>query len=435
MADWEQLDATLRPWLADADEVVPPDLPVRSVCRPKDVDQVPSLLRAAAEAGVAVYPVGGATAQDYGRVPRAEGIAVRTTGLDRLVDYPARDMTITVEAGITMRRLAALLGEQGQWLPVDVADAERATLGGALATNASGPRRYGYGTWRDYVIGISAVDAEGTAFKAGGRVVKNVAGYDLCKLLVGSLGTLGIVTQVTLKVRPAPEASALVAAAVGSNLSAIDETLAALGKSRTQPVCIELVNRAACREASRRNGCELPEADYVLVVGFEGTARAVQWQQQTFATELAPARFELVEYRDERCGPLWQSLTESAVAAPPADGEVTFKANVAASKVCELLEHCAGRAMILQSHAGNGIVEGRLTGVDDADEAADVLERLRDFATSAGGNLIVLRCPAGWKEQLSVWGRPRGDWELMRRIKQKLDPKGLLNPGRFIDGM
>src|SRR5690606_32325083 len=119
--------------------------------------------------------------------------------LNRVIDYPARDMTITVEAGITWEQLEAELAKEGQWLPVDVARAEAATVGGAIACNTSGPRRFGYGTLRDYVIGIHAVDGQGMQFKGGGRVVKNVAGYDFCKLLTGSFGTLAVITQVTLK--------------------------------------------------------------------------------------------------------------------------------------------------------------------------------------------------------------------------------------------
>ncbi len=126
-----------------------------------------------------------------------------------MIDYPARDMTVTVQAGITLAALQKLLATEKQRLPVDVPRADRATLGGVLAANVSGPRRFGFGTLRDYVIGITTINDEGQETKAGGRVVKNVAGYDLCKLHIGALGTLGIISQVTLKVRPMPEATTL----------------------------------------------------------------------------------------------------------------------------------------------------------------------------------------------------------------------------------
>src|SRR5262249_25511784 len=130
--------------------------------------------------------------------PTRSGIGVDLRRLDQVIDFPARDMTVTVQSGITIAKLQALLKGERQQLPVDIPMAEQATLGGALATNASGPRRYGYGTLRDYVIGISAVNDEGQEIKAGGRVVKNVAGYDLCKLYIGSSWTFAVITHVTL---------------------------------------------------------------------------------------------------------------------------------------------------------------------------------------------------------------------------------------------
>src|SRR5262249_39620905 len=148
---------------------------------------------------------------NFGLPPTRPGIAVDLRGLAQVIDYPARDMTITVQAGVTLAQLREVLAAENQRLPIDVPRAEQATLSGALAANVSGPRRYGFGTLRDYVIGISVVNDEGQEVKAGGRVVKNVAGYDLCKLHIGALGTLGIITQVTLKLKPRPEETALVA--------------------------------------------------------------------------------------------------------------------------------------------------------------------------------------------------------------------------------
>ena len=159
-------------------------------------------------------------------------IRLDLTGLSKVVDYTPRDMTILVEAGVRMADLAATLAAEGQHLPIDVPRASEATIGGVVATNWNGPRRYGYGTIRDYVIGIHAVDGRGVAFKGGGRVVKNVAGYDFCKLLTGSLGTLGVITQLALKVKPLPECSATVVADC-ANLSTAETMLESAGESRS----------------------------------------------------------------------------------------------------------------------------------------------------------------------------------------------------------
>src|SRR5438874_457698 len=173
--------------------------------RPASVAELCAIIKRCADTKTAIYPVGGGTMLDYGMPPARPGIALATAALNQVIDYPARDLTITVEAGITMQKLHETLAAENQWLPIDVPNPEQATIGGAIACDVSGPRRYGYGTLRDYVIGITVVNDRGQETHAGGRVVKNVAGYDLMKLYTGSLGTLGVVTQVTLKVRPKPE--------------------------------------------------------------------------------------------------------------------------------------------------------------------------------------------------------------------------------------
>jgi glycolate oxidase FAD binding subunit len=155
-------------------------LPLRDRIAPPTADAIGEIVRAAAADGTPVYPLGGETALDFGLAPKTPGIGLSLAGLNRVIDYPARDMTVTVEAGVTMGELARVLASEGQRLPVDAPAADRATLGGLIATNHSGPLRYGHGTIRDYVIGITAVDGRGRTYHGGGRVVKNVAGYDFC---------------------------------------------------------------------------------------------------------------------------------------------------------------------------------------------------------------------------------------------------------------
>src|SRR6185295_8537546 len=185
-------------------------LPIVETLAPADQVELAEAVRAAHADGTGVYPIGGGTSLDFGLPAKRPGVGLSLANLKRVVDYPARDMTITVEAGITMAELANTLSAERQWLPIDAPQPGAATLGGVVATASCGPRRYGSGTVRDYVIGISAVDGRGMPFKGGGRVVKNVAGYDFCKLLTGSMGTLGVIAQLTLKIRPMPEQSAFV---------------------------------------------------------------------------------------------------------------------------------------------------------------------------------------------------------------------------------
>jgi glycolate oxidase FAD binding subunit len=342
-------------------------------------------------------------------------------------------MTITVQAGITVAELQRLLAAENQRLPVDVPRPERATLGGALAVNASGPRRYGFGTLRDYVIGISVVNDEGRETRAGGRVVKNVAGYDLCKLHVGALGTLGVITQVTLKLRPLPEAKALVA--LGCEPAGLGGLLDLLHRTRTRPACLDLLNGPAARTVADEARVNLPEAPWVVVVGFEDNDDAVSWQVKQLIKELGLGVAKGLESRaGALTGPLWRALADLPVRP---DAALTFKANLLPSAVADFCRAAAAlpEDVLLHAQAGSGVVRGHVLGDLTAGRAAAMLKDLAEVAASAQGNLVVPHCPTEWKRTLPVWGRPRNDLGLMRRVKEQLDPRRLFNPGRFVDGI
>ena len=351
--------------------------------------------------------------------------------LKRVIDYPARDMTITVEAGLRIDELQSKLAVERQRLPIDIAQPGRATLGGALATNTSGPRRFGHGTFRDYVIGISAVDATGQLFKAGGRVVKNVAGYDICKLLVGSRGTLGIVTQITLKLRPLPESSALLWCGF-SNFDDIEQALQILLKSEARPVAIDVLNLPAAKLISTAARTPSSPSSLALVIGLEGTVREVHWQLDQLKRELASCGIKWSERIDETdAARLWESLTDFPTCA---DDPLTFQANLLPSRGMEFAHRATQLGVAVQVHAGNGIVVGQLP--DEAatiDRVIDIVDELRRLARSARGNLMVLHCDPEWKSRMPMCGDPEPSWGLMRRLKRQLDPEGLLNPGRFVD--
>lgn len=394
---------------------------------PTSIADVGEIVRRAAAAGEAVYPLGGRTMLELGLPPTRPGRAIDLRGLNELIDYPARDMTITVQAGITVARLQEVLRGESQRLPVDVPQGEAATLGGALATNTSGPRRYGFGTLRDYVIGISTVNDEGQETKAGGRVVKNVAGYDLCKLHIGALGTLGVITQVTLKLRPRPEEQALVAIEVVEPAPVLDR----LHGSRTQPVCIELLNPAAARQVAQAANLSWPTANWVLVVGYEENRTAVTWQVQQLLHELPT---EPHAGLDTRVGvaaePVWRGLTELTLQP---NATLSFKASLLPHSVGEFCQ-LATRTVpdfLVQAHAGNGIVRGHYSGEANVAEVSGWLQSLRAAAVAADGNLIITRCPPAWKRELPVWGQSRGDLALMRRVREALDPRAIFNPGRL----
>ena len=377
-----------------------------------------------------ICPVGGRTALHYGSAAPAD-VIVSLSQLTRVIDYPARDMTITVEAGMRIADLQSQLANERQRLPIDIAQPGRATLGGAVATNTSGSRRFGHGTFRDYVIGISAVDAAGQLFKAGGRVVKNVAGYDICKLLVGSRGTLGIVTQITLKLRPLPETSSLVWFGF-SSFEQIEQALQRLLKSESRPVAIDVLNAPAAKLIGTAARTHTHSTELVLCVGVEGSIREADWQMETLRRELTPYG---VMSEERISGPdanrLWEELTEFPTCA---DDPLTFQANMLPSRSMEFAALATRLGVAVQVHAGNGIVIGQLP--DEAasiDSTTAILNELRQLARSARGNLVVLHCDPEWKTQMPMCGDPEPSWGLMQKLKHQLDPHGLLNPGRFVD--
>ncbi len=390
---------------------------------PRTVDEVREAVTRQAEAGRAVYPQGGRTALDYGRPPGRPGAAVDVSGLNRVIDYPHADMTITVQAGMTVAALRSVLAEHRQRFLIDVPQADRATIGGVYATNASGPRRFGLGPPRDQIIGVSFVTSDGNEVKGGGRVVKNVAGYDFPKLLTGSMGTLGVVTQLTLKVRPLPEASALVWTRV-PNPDRIDPLLAALDASSTRPVAIELLNPAASWIMADAAG------GWSLVVGLEGADESVAWQVDRLGRELEG--FEYQVHRDAEAEPLWSALIEFQAGET---GALACVANLRPSRVASFVRSLDPERWAVQAHAGNGVVRMRGLGDWTEDRAAAAIDAHRATAVRDGGNLIVARCPTPWKDRLRVWGEPRADWALARKVKRALDPRGLMNPGRFVDDL
>lgn len=339
-------------------------------------------------------------------------VEVRLGKLNRVIDYPARDMTITVEAGIRMAELDRILAAENQRLPIDVPQAGQATLGGVIATNWSGSRRLGCGTMRDYVIGISAVDATGRRFSAGGRVVKNVAGYDLCKLLVGSMGELAIITQVTLKLRPMPETSALVRLTFDS-LSQIDALLNRLLTSGTRPVALDVMLPASGDHHSQA----------MLLVGYEGSARETNWQVEQLLNECRSFEPRLsASFGGAKADQVWEDLREFVIRT---DGPVTFKASLPPSRTCEFLRLAMEVGISAQAHAGNGIVIGHLPrSVASSDQAQRLLKPLADLATANGGSLTILRRPADWPLATTNGGSDASrQWS--KRIQRQLDPLGL----------
>lgn len=406
-------------------------LPITESVTPATQEELAEYVRGAYGDSVALYPIGGGTSLDYGLPPRQSGHGVILTGLNRVVDFPARDLTVTVEAGITMQALAETLAAEGLRLPVDVPQVAQATLGGVIATATSGPRRFGHGTIRDFVIGIAAVDGRGELFHGGGRVVKNVAGYDFCKLLTGSLGTLGIIAQATLKLRPLPQRTALVAVRLPS-IEAAEPMLAALMTSQTTPVAIELLHGAPWQDDAAL-GTAAPKAQQpALVVGLEGTAAEVGWMIDQLRQEWnAQVAGESVVIEGEACDALWRRLADF----PAREAALTLKGGVVPSGVTRLVAAVLAidPQASIEAHAGNGIVYVHFDALPPQGLSRTLVGQLQPLAASLQGHLVVLRNASGSEATpQSTWGTLGAQLALMTSVKEQFDPRDILNPGRFV---
>lgn len=402
------------------------------VHRPSAVGEIGEWVKQASANDQAVFPLGGQTMLGLGLPPQRNGIAIDLRSLAQIIDFPARDMTVTVQSGITIARLQEILKPENLQLPVDVPKPAQATLGGAIAANVSGPRRYGFGTLRDYVIGISTVNDQGQEVKAGGRVVKNVAGYDLCKLHTGALGTLGIIAQITLKLKPLPEEKALIV--IPCAASSIEPLLQGVQKSRARPVVVDLLNAEAVKALPFSSTTPLPQEEFLLILGLEESQEAVSWQIEEILREMSGLGSGGLDARVSRASePLWEALTEFRLLPC----SLMLKANLlphAVPSFCQWLQSAAPEGRIY-AHAGNGIVYGSIPNELPLEQAQSLVSSALEQAKKAAGNVILIECPVAWKASLPVWGSPRQDAILMKAVKEKLDPKRLFNPGRFLEGI
>jgi glycolate oxidase FAD binding subunit len=332
---------------------------------------------------------------------------------------------------MTFARFQDALRERGQWLSLDPPDADRATLGGVIAANASGPRRHLYGTARDQLIGVTVVTADGSLVRGGGKVVKNVAGYDLPKLFVGSYGTLGIIVELTVRLRPVPEAERWVSVRF-DRLKDAGAAVRAIMGSDLIPSAVELLDGDASR-AFAADGAP------TLVVGFDGLAEQVDWQCAELAGVTSPLGGHGVL-------PLPSGVSPGGFAARASLGAVAaiVRFSVLPTLVAELMEQGAGVARqrglktAWTSHAGVGVVTGALGSPSDRPDlkaVASVLGEWRALARSGGGHATLEWAPLAVKSEVPVWDDLGAASRLMLRIKAQLDPKNLLNPGRFVAGI
>ena len=408
-----------------------------AVAAPSEPEEVATVLDWAHRHDVAVYPVGGRTLIQLGNAPTRPGIALDMTGLNRILDFQPADLTVRVQAGISVGSLDSALGQDGKMVPLAPPLASRATVGGTLATGISGPMRATYGLPRDWLIGISVVGADGAPSKAGGQVVKNVTGYDLNRLYTGSLGTLAVITEATFKVAPAPSDWGAVIGAFANNEAAV----AACRNLMAQPFAPQglcIVSPAAARRMGNSHvpGGHGPVA-IALIAGRPASVRrrieetALAWLHVGNMFDIAGQ--ETIE--------LSKTLADFPVHPDdPPTACVRLSAPPSALERLLMMEDTdiGGEGPGVLADVGFG--GGRLMwwndlSTEDPGRIAARLRNIQSAATGLGGGAIVETCPPEAKELIDVWGPMPSDMEIMRRIKRQFDPKGVLNPGRYIGGL
>lgn len=381
------------------------------VIEPGTITELSELLKFANVSGLHVIARGGGTKLDWGNPPRMLDLVVSTKRLNQVIEHADGDMTATVQAGCTIAELTRTLAQRGQRLALDPLWPERATVGGIIATNDSGPLRPAYGTLRDHLIGVTTVLADGVIARTGGKVVKNVAGYDLQKLITGSWGTLGIIAQATLRLYPLARDSRSLAF---SGDASLDSVIAAMRQCSP-------VTSAVQFQIGRNMAMSIIVLVEALPEAMQGKVEQVERSAQSCSLsmmQICPDDWSAGEHLFDDPG---NCVAKFSLLPTRLAGMV--------NRVGELAARYDADWKIVGQTIGVGLLGFRSTRM------VELIQELQEITTAAGGSIAILRCATGLKKQIQVWPDVGNSLPLMRRIKDQFDPNGILSPGRFVGGI
>ena len=410
-----------------------------AVVLPGNIHEMSQALAAACDGDMAVAPWGGGTRIDLGNRPSRVDAVIDLSRLDRVVQHNPADLTVTVEAGITLGSLQQTLEEHGQFLALDAPLPDRASIGGTLAVGQGGPLKWQYGSPRDLVIGMVVVQADGTVVKSGGQVVKNVSGYDMARLHVGGLGTLGVIAEVSFKLTPLPTKETTLVAAFSSSYDCVDAGLG-IFHSDVTPLALVSFDGPLNRRADAVN----LDGSHFLAVRLGGRPLTLERQMRECSAICVGQGAATVETLDETdASTFWRRLTDFGWGQDSLP-VIAARTSLEPARISELYDALAqasdGREFeqTLLSDHGYGTVLIRWFDDGDGaspDEVSKAVDRARDAVHTVGGRLIVERCPLEVKRRFDVWDDIDEPLAIMRRMKDQYDPKGVLNPGRFVGGI
>ncbi len=414
----------------------------------KSAQEISELLKFAAAEKLAVIPCGSRTKLGIGMPPARYDIALDLSRMNRVLAFDPRDLTLGVEPGMQFSTLATTLAAEKQFLPLNPPYFHRATVGGILATDSASPLRHLYGGPRDFVLGLEFVTGDGAIAKSGGRVVKNVSGYDLHKLLIGSLGTLAVITRANFKTFPMPPEQVVFVVAFDNTIAAL-EFCRALGRSPLGALQVDVISPDAAQMFAAHSDVEiaLPEKRWCVVVSAAGNARVVERHRRELPAMATQAKASgLLALGDTQqsmkvAAALLGRVREFSALTQAADSAATIFRIAALPSTMPAIAQRLGvlnaefamrTAIVLRPHgliyfailptAADGVVSGKL-----AKFAAAVFSAMDEL----GAKARIEFAPTELKRAVNVWGAPWPDFELMRRVKKVFDPENILSPGRF----
>ncbi|MFC1816233.1 FAD-binding oxidoreductase [Thermodesulfobacteriota bacterium] len=443
-----------------------------AVIFPKDTTEISKVVKFANQQKLAIVPWGSGSKIKAGNPPQQLDLVVCTKRLNHMLDVDTQNLTITVEAGVKFRDIQARLATQedrcylpiedltteadefvcsdrsnsGCFLPIDPTCSNTATIGGVIAANSSGPRRLLYNLPRDVILGVRFVTSKGDVPGSGGKTVKNVSGYDISKLMVGSMGSLGIITEMTFRLLPLPEKMQTVLLSFDSfsNAHAFTQNVF---ETKLLPAAVDVMNAAAFKNIGLSNASNFSPEAYVVVIALEAFEAAVDRMRfEMLAMAKANDVKDVADFSEHEHLQFWLAVSDMA---PRLDGRyshlIRAKINYRISEWKDIFTF-ADKTLsenniphTIQAHSGSGICVINLL-LDQAanasiDKAVQFMDELLKQSRKAGGNTVIQNAPSKVKSKLSVWGQTGSDFIAMKQLKERLDPNNVMSPGRFIGGL
>jgi glycolate oxidase FAD binding subunit len=412
---------------------------------PRSSEEVAEIIKFAAAENLAVVPCGARTKLRMGLSPLRYDLALDMAHLNRVIAYDPGDLTLSVEPGVQLNWLEGVLIEHGQFLPLEAPFTDHATVGGTIASGMDSSLRHFYGTARDYVLGMEFVTGDGVLRKSGGRVVKNVSGYDLHKLMIGSIGTLGVITRINFRTFPLPAAARTVVAEFNGAASALD-LRSRLAGSKLRPLTCEILSpRAAELLATNFGGFSRPR--WILAASFAGIVQVLDRCEQEMcqlAQDCGAGELRALDEGDSVLGAAGRTREFIPTALKSSTATTIVKLAVLPSQMLQVMDAATASADAAELGwaalaRALGVIYFAIFSKKRGQEAwgrvSQAVNGILAACASVAGNAAIPFCPPEWNSAAPVWGLERNDIDQMRKLKAVFDPHGILAPGRFVGGI